>query len=168
MYIIFKSKSLMEVFMFKKMRRKEKQLTKNEARNILKNGEYGIFSTIGQDNYPYGVPINYVYYNDKIYLHCAKEGHKIDNIAYNNKVSFTVVGEYELQPKDFTSHYKSVVIFGKANFAKKDIKREALQQFILKYSPDFKSEGFEYIERALEKTKVIEINIDDIKGKKNT
>ena len=157
----------MEDNMFIEMRRKEKQLAKVKALEILKKGEYGVLATIGKNDYPYALPMNYVFFNDKIYLHCAKEGHKIENINYNNKVSFTVVGDYELQPAGFTSNYESVVIFGRANSLNGEIKKKALQQFILKYSPDFKKEGFDYIEKAIDKTEIIEIEIDDIKGKKN-
>ncbi len=154
--------------MFKKMRRQEKQLAKVKAVEILKKGEYGVLATVGKDDYPYALPMNYVFVNGKIYLHCALKGHKIDNINYNNKVSFTVVGEYELKPQKFTSNYESIVVFGKAKSVKGDLKEKALQQFILKYSPDYKEEGFAYIKKALDKTKIIEIEIIDIKGKKNS
>ena len=153
--------------MFRDMRRDKKQLTKKEAVVILKKGEYGVLATIGSDNYPYALPLNYIYYNNKIYLHCAQEGHKLDNIKNNNNVSFTVVGDYELQPAEFTSKYESVVIFGRANLIEGKAKEEVLNQFILKFSPQFKSEGFDYVKQAANKTAIIEIKIEDLKGKIN-
>ena len=153
--------------MFRDMRRDKKQLTKKEAVVILKKGEYGVLATIGSDNYPYALPLNYIYYNNKIYLHCAQEGHKLDNIKNNNKVSFTVVGDYKLQPAEFTSKYESVVIFGRANLIEGKAKEEVLNQFILKFSPQFKSEGFDYVKQAANKTAIIEIKIEDLKGKIN-
>jgi len=153
--------------MFKKMRRDEKQLSEKKAYDILKTNEYGILSTVGENGYPYGVPVNYIILNKKIYLHCAKEGHKLDNIRYSNKVSFSVVNKYELVPNNFTSKYESVIVFGTANFVDKEIKREALKGFIDKFSPDFKQEGYKYVDKALDKTEIIEITIEDIKGKKN-
>ncbi len=74
--------------MFKKMRRKEKELAKEEVVKILLEGEYGILATIGENNYPYTTPLNYVYHNNAIYLHGALEGHKIDNIKYKIKYLF--------------------------------------------------------------------------------
>jgi hypothetical protein len=153
--------------MFRDMRRDEKQLTEKKAVEILKEGEYGVLATIGSENYPYALPLNYIYYNNKIYLHCAQEGHKLDNIKNNNKVSFTVVGDYELQPAEFTSKYESVVIFGQANMLEGKAKEEVLNQFILKFSPQFKSEGFDYVKKAAHKTAIIEIKIEDLKGKRN-
>ena len=44
--------------MNEKMRRKDRKTTEERAYEILKNGEYGILSTIGEDGYPYGVPVN--------------------------------------------------------------------------------------------------------------
>jgi nitroimidazol reductase NimA-like FMN-containing flavoprotein (pyridoxamine 5'-phosphate oxidase superfamily) len=153
--------------MFKKMRRQEKQLSKDKAQEILKKGEYGILSTVGKDGYPYGVPMNYIFMNNKIYLHCAQEGKKLENIKYNNKVSFAVVGDYQLKPAEFTSAYISVIAFGQANFVKEEVKKEVLQEFILKFSPDFKDKGFQYIDKAVDKTEIIEIVIQDLKGKMN-
>ena len=39
--------------MNEKMRRKDRETTEERAYEILKNGEYGILSTIGEDGYPY-------------------------------------------------------------------------------------------------------------------
>ena len=102
-----------------------------------------------------------------MFLHCATEGHKLENLKHNNKVSFTVVGSYELKPAAFTSKYESVIIFGKANIVKGEIKKEVLQEYIIKFSPEFKTEGFNYIEKAVDETTIIQITIEDIKGKKN-
>ena len=58
--------------MFRELRRKNQQLSETEARSILKNGTHGVLSVQGDDGYPYGVPMNYVYGDDAIYFHCAK------------------------------------------------------------------------------------------------
>ncbi|MFL0197848.1 pyridoxamine 5'-phosphate oxidase family protein [Clostridium sp. WILCCON 0269] len=71
---------------------------------ILINGEYGVLATNGEDGYNYATALNYVYINDKIYFHCATEGHKLDNIKVNNKVSFCVVGKTQVVPNKFTSN----------------------------------------------------------------
>ncbi|MGM0446370.1 MAG: pyridoxamine 5'-phosphate oxidase family protein [Bacillota bacterium] len=153
--------------MFKKMRRDEKKLSEKKVYDILKTTEYGILSTVGENGYPYGVPVNYIILNKKIYFHCAKDGHKLDNIRFNNRVSFSVVNKYELVPNNFTSKYESVIVFGKAKFVDKEIKREALRGFIDKFSPSFKEKGYKYVDNALDKTEIVEITIEDIKGKKN-
>ncbi|MFP4661591.1 MAG: pyridoxamine 5'-phosphate oxidase family protein [Halanaerobiales bacterium] len=153
--------------MFKEMRRKEKEASNETVEKIMTEGEYGILATVGEDNYPYTTPINYVYSDGAIYLHGALEGHKYDNIKHNNKVSFCVVGRTNLLPGKFTSEYESVVIFGRAEFPTGQEKTKGLKALLEKYSPDFMQEGLEYIDRALDKTAVIKITIDHITGKKN-
>lgn len=70
--------------MIKKMRRKDRQLSDNETKEILDKGEYGILSTIG-DEYPYAVPVNYVLVDDAIYIHgTCESGQKYDNIKKNH------------------------------------------------------------------------------------
>ena len=100
--------------MFRELRRKNQQLSETEARSILKNGTHGVLSVQGDGGYPYGVPMNYVYGDDAIYFHCAKEGHKMEGFRRSDKVSFCVVGEDEVIPEAFSTAYTSVIAFGRA------------------------------------------------------
>ncbi len=76
--------------MFRELKRKEKKLSKEQSETILAAEEQGVLATIGQDGYPYAVPLNYVYFQGAVYFHCAMSGHKLDNISFNPKVSFCV------------------------------------------------------------------------------
>ena len=152
--------------MFNEMRRKDRELTKQEALEILKKGEYGILTTIGTNGYPYGVPISYVYKNEKIYFHCAANiGTKVENIQANPKVSFTVIGPTEVLPKSFSTKYESVIAFGQAKELKDEGKKEALIYIIEKYSSEHKEAGLKYIDNMFEKTGIYEVSIDYISGK---
>ena len=151
--------------MFRKVRRKEKELNNYEAIKILRKCNYGILSTVSEDGYPYGAPVNYVYLNDSIYFHGAAEGHKLDNIAYNNKVSFCVVGQTYVLPDKYSTKYESVIVFGKAVEVFDDEKHSGLLGLLNKYSPDYIEKGKEYIKNADAKTKVIKISIGHISGK---
>lgn len=62
--------------MFREMRRKKQLLSYQESIEILKNGTAGVLALLGDDDYPYAVPISYVYDNSKIYFHGARSGHK--------------------------------------------------------------------------------------------
>ena len=85
--------------MNEKMRRKDRETTEERAYEILKNGEYGILSTIGEDGYPYGVPVNFAVEGNKIYFHCAPNaGLKLKNVEYSNKVSFCTVQNNRMLP----------------------------------------------------------------------
>ncbi|AYD39960.1 pyridoxamine 5'-phosphate oxidase family protein [Clostridium fermenticellae] len=154
--------------MFREMRRKDRKIKNDEAFKILKNSTYGILSTISENGYPYGIPINFILFNDSIYFHSALEGHKIDNIAKNSKVSFCVVGQNQVLSKEFSTKYESVIIFGKAvNVSDDDEKNKILLEILNKYSPDYIKEGKEYIKNASKATKIIKINIEHISGKSN-
>lgn len=151
--------------MFHKMRRSDRELTQNEIETILKNGEYGTLSTVGADGYPYGVPVSYVYRDNKIYFHCASGvGHKLANINYCAKVCFTVIGKTEALPEGFSIKYESTVAFGVANKVVEE-KQCVLEAIIEKYSPEFKEAGLKLINQAIAKTDIYEIKVEHLTGK---
>ena len=78
--------------MFPKMRRFKQELSREECIEILKNEPRGIMSVQGTNGYPYGFPMNHVYNEStgRIYLHCAKEGYKLECLRADPKVSFCV------------------------------------------------------------------------------
>ncbi len=154
--------------MFREMRRSDKALTNEEMLDILNTAEYGILSTVGADGYPYGVPVNFICLDNKIYFHAAVTGHKLDNITFNDKVSFTVVKDVELMPDDFNTKYKSVIAFGKVKELPLDKKNEIYVAILKKFSKDFMEAGMKYIQEAGEKARIYEIDIEHMtaKGKK--
>jgi uncharacterized protein len=153
--------------MYREMRRKDRQVSQEEALDILKKGEYGILSTCDEQNLPYGVPISYAYTDNCIYLHSANVGQKLDNITANPKVSFCVVGDTKVIPEEFGTAFESIIAFGTAEIVQ-DIKEKAkgLRALVEKYSPDFKAAGEEYIKKDFALTKVVRINLEHITGKK--
>jgi uncharacterized protein len=152
--------------MFRPMRRTKQQLPETETQEILRTCTSGVLSVTGDDGYPYGVPVSYVYTDGKIYFHCAQEGHKIEGIRRSNKVSFTVIQADEVIQKSFTTHYKSVIVFGKARILEDaGEKRRALECIIEKYSPDYTAEGKNKIGENLKMTCLVEMVIEHLTGK---
>jgi nitroimidazol reductase NimA-like FMN-containing flavoprotein (pyridoxamine 5'-phosphate oxidase superfamily) len=149
----------------RKMRRSDREISIQEARAILDCAEYGILSTAGKDGQPYGVPLSYVYKNDGIYFHCAVSGQKLDNIEYDAKVSFCVVGDTKVLPDKFATEYESAVVFGVASEVNGAERYNALLWLLEKYCPDFIEEGKLYIEQKDKVTKVFKIEINHISGK---
>lgn len=154
--------------MFKEMRKKDQNIDEEHVARLLKKGEYGVLSTVGENGYAYGVPLNYVYDEGAIYFHCAVEGSKIDNIMYNDKVSFCVVGDTTLIPDKFTFRYKSVIVFGSASEVRDSEKIDALVKIVQKYSPEFMKKGMEIIQKQAMHTKVVKIAIEYMSGKGNS
>lgn len=151
--------------MFKEMRKIERELSSEETLEIIEKGEYGVLSLQGDDDYPYSVPLSYVYHNNKIYFHGANEGYKLKCIENNHKVCFCVVGNTLILPEKFSTKYESAIIFGQVNEVNGDEKKEALIHIIRKYSKEFEKEGLMYIEKAISKTKVMSVEIDHMTGK---
>lgn len=65
------------------------------------------------DDYPYAVLLSYVYRDNKIFLHHVKAGHKLDVITKNTKVSFRVIDQGQVMPDEYTSCFRSAIVFGK-------------------------------------------------------
>lgn len=152
--------------MFREMRRKAQQLTNEEMNEVLSSCHTGILAVIGDDGFPYTVPLNYVFQNGKLYFHCAKEGHKIDSIRSDSKVSFCVVEKDQVIPQAFATNYKSVIAFGRARILTDGSElRAALNGILRKYSPAYPAEGQKELERELHLVCVVEINIEHMTGK---
>lgn len=152
--------------MFREMRRIKQQLSEDATIKVLERGTNGILSVIGDDGYPYGVPLSYVYNKGKIYLHCAKKGHKLDAMAKNNKVCFTVVDKDEVVGQALTSYFRSVIVFGTARVLEDP--EEKLQSHLIlsnKYSGEFQEEIQKEIKRAYDHMLMIEIDIKHMTGK---
>lgn len=151
--------------MERKMRRNDRALSESETKEILKKGEYGILSTVSIDGQPYGVPVSFSYSKDVIYFHSAVDGHKLENLQGNNKVSFCIVGKTEVLPDKFGTKYESAIVFGEAFEVMGDEKQEGFLELLKKYSPGFIEEGLQYIEKIGGKAKVYKILIKSITGK---
>lgn len=149
-----------------KMRRFQQELPIEETKEILRNGRECVIAVSGDDNYPYAVPINYVYDGEHIYLHSAKQGHKIDALKRNPKMSLCVVAQGDIVPEEFTTYFRSAIVFGKAKFVENEEgKIEALRKLSDKYSPGI--DPTDEIAKFLKAVEIIEIAIDTMTGKES-
>jgi nitroimidazol reductase NimA-like FMN-containing flavoprotein (pyridoxamine 5'-phosphate oxidase superfamily) len=147
------------------MRRKERQLDLQSVESILIANDYGVLSTVDSEGQPYGVPVNYVFFNDAIFFHSATKGHKIKNLTENPRVSFCVVGKAIVRPSQFSSDYESVILFGTAAEIFGEDKLEALHAISNRFAPAHEAKGNAMIIRLFDSTTVIKITIDELRGK---
>ncbi len=101
--------------MFRELVRKKQALDTKECIEILKNEKRGVLSVLGDDDYPYGMPLNH-YYNDEdgyLYFHSGKHGHKVDSFIKHNKASYCVYDQGYRKENDWALNIKSVIVFGK-------------------------------------------------------
>lgn len=101
--------------MFRDMRRFKQQLPEAECVEILQSEPRGILSLLGDDGYPYGIPMTHWYCqaDGKIYFHGAREGHKIDAIRSCSKASFCVCDPGYRNEGEWAMNIRSVVVFGR-------------------------------------------------------
>lgn len=149
-----------------KMRRFRQQLPIEETKEILYNGRECVIAVSGDDDYPYALPINYVYDGEHIYLHSAKQGHKIDALMRNPKVSLCVVAQGDIVPEEFTTYFRSAIVFGRARLVEEDDEKvEALWKLSRKYCSDLDATA--EIAKFLKAVAIIEITIDSLTGKES-
>ncbi|MDO4650313.1 MAG: pyridoxamine 5'-phosphate oxidase family protein [Eubacteriales bacterium] len=153
--------------MFRKMKKIRQELSPEETREILKKGKTGVLGVLGEDDYPYTVPVNYVCVGQKIYLHGAKTGHKIDSIRKHEKVSFCVISQDDLVSEELTTYFKSVIVFGKARVLESEEEIfQCIQTLGLKFNPDEGRVKAE-IQKSFHALGCIEITIEHMTGKQS-
>lgn len=154
--------------MFREVARINKRLTQAECVQILKDEKRGVLSLLGDDDYPYGVPLNYWYCEEenRLYFHGGKKGHRIDAMKNHDKVSFCVYDEGYRDEGDWALNIKSVIIFGRAKVME-DTQRamEAARQLSLKFTGDMA-----YIDKEIQvegpHTLCFYVEIEHMTGKK--
>lgn len=150
--------------MTRTMRRFKQQLYAEEVERILHTGKSCVMAVSGNDDYPYAVPVNYVYDGTAIYIHSAVQGHKIDALKRNPKCSLCIVDKDNVIPEEFTSCFRSVIAFGRARFVEStDEKIVALRLLSDKYSPGIDPDA--EIARFIKTVCIVRIDIDSITGK---
>lgn len=153
---------------FRKMRRFKQEILIEECIEILKNEKRGVLSVIGDDGYPYGVPLNHYYDpdTDAIYFHGAKEGHKIDAIKNNNKVSYCVYEKGVKRENHWSYDVRSVIVFGKIEMIT-DLNecKKIASDIWWKFGED-ENELKDELERSLSRVMCLKLNIEHITGKK--
>ena len=101
--------------MFREMLRKKQQLPMEECIELLKTLPRGVLSLLGDDDYPYGTPINHFYNEEdgKIYFHCGKYGHRLDALKKHDKASFCVFDQGYRNEGEWALNVKSIIVFGR-------------------------------------------------------
>ncbi len=150
------------------MRRIDRSLSETEAREIMARADHGFLATVGADGWPYAVPVNHVLAGDLLYFHCSLAGHKLENLAHEERVAFSAIASAEIAPKEVTTRYESAIIFGRASLVEDPIeKRKALELMGRRFCVGFEAEVQEEIRKDGPKTVVVRIRIEHITGKAN-
>jgi uncharacterized protein len=152
--------------MFRAMRRKKQLLPEAEVVAMLESCTSGVLAVHGDDDYPYAVPLSFAYEDGKLFFHSAVAGHKLDALARSEKASFCVIAADDIVPSKFTTHFRSVIVFGKARLVTDDAeKRHALICLAAKYSPDYLDGAGAEIDGDWRRVSVMELAVEHMTGK---
>lgn len=150
--------------MFRKMRRNATQITDEECIKLLKEAKRGVLAVLGDEGYPYTVPLNFVYSDGHIYFHSAKAGHKLDAIRQHDKVSFCVLNDGIREENDWWYHFTSVIAFGRIREIESEDERDRYLRLLgRKYFP-----SEDILEKEMENapiTAVLDMEIEHVTGK---
>ena len=153
--------------MFRQMRILNQQISDAQCLEILKKEKRGVLSLLGDDGYPYGIPLNHFFSEEdnKIYFHCAKEGHKIDAIKNYEKASFCVYDSGYRKDGEWFLNINSVIIFGKIRLVTDlEITRKICINLVQKFTDDEKYLEKE-LQNALPRVQCLEFEIEHMTGK---
>ena len=153
--------------MFREQRRKKNIISEESAKELLKESRRGVLAVMGDMDYPYAVPINYLYDEEqqKIYFHGARSGHKFDSIKANDKVCFTVFGNETVKEEEWAPYLQSAVAFGRCHLLNRDeTSMEILKKLARKYYPteELITDAIKSSGKAVQ---MFEIDIEHLSGK---
>ena len=136
--------------MFREMLRKKQALTEEECIRILKEEPRGVLSVLGDDGYPYGMPLNHYYCEEdgKLYFHSGKAGHKVDAMKRNEKASFCVYDAGYRKEGEWALNIRSVIVFGRIELIED---RETIYRIAAELSRKF-TDDEEYIAREIRRS----------------
>ena len=154
--------------MFRELNRKQLQLSAEECTEVLKNEKRGVLSVIGDDGYPYGMPMNH-FYNEadgKIYFHCGNVGHRLESLQKHDKVSFCCYDQGYKNDGEWHYNVKSVIAFGRIKIVDDMDKIVDISTKLCKKFPC----SDEYIEKEIaasaHRTLLLELTVEHMCGKK--
>ena len=148
------------------MRRHRQQLSREECERILGRCTSGVLALTGDGGYPYAVPLSYVYADGAIIFHSAVEGHKVDAIRRDSRCSFCVIEQDEIKPAEFTTYFRSVIVFGRIQILENDNEKvQALRLLGSRYSPGDEPGLQHEIDKSLDHVLLLRLDVEHLSGK---
>ncbi len=149
------------------MRREERQIQDRDKLFGILEQAHVCRIAFNDNPFPYVVPVNFVYVEERLYFHSALAGRKMDLIAKDGLVCFEIDRQIVIRPDDIPCgwgvKYESVIGEGKA-FVLADLneKRSALLCLMEKYSG---RSDWEFSSEVLQSVAVVRVDIHSITGK---
>lgn len=151
---------------FREMRRIRQQLAPVQTVAILRQATSGTLALLGDNGYPYAVPLSYVYSDGKLYFHSAMTGHKVDAIRRCDKASFCVIDRDDVKPEKYTTYFRSVIAFGRIFIIEDEAERMAVAQMLgNRYNPNNDEALQNELKHGFDHMLIICLEIEHLTGK---
>ena len=152
---------------FRPMRRFRQQVSDAECIRILREETRGVLSMLGENGYPYGIPLNHWYNPEdgKLYFHGAKEGHKLDALRMNDRVSYCVYDAGYRKEGEWALNVTSVVVFGRISLVTDEEKAKKIGTNLCRKFTDDEAYIQKELQNALPRAQCLELTIDHMTGK---
>ncbi len=125
-----------------------------------------IFVSFSGGDYPYVLPLNFVWLDGRIYLHCGFTGRKLDLLRQDGRVGFAAALDVTIVRERSTTWYKSVSGCGHIRIVEDtEEKRRALDALSLRYAARCPRPA---PEAMLRRVNVLCIDVESISGKERT
>jgi nitroimidazol reductase NimA-like FMN-containing flavoprotein (pyridoxamine 5'-phosphate oxidase superfamily) len=152
------------------MRHPERELKNRETITaLLEKCLVGRIATVSRRGIPVIKPVNFLYWNGKVYIHSSLKGEKVKDIRRGSPVCFEVdepIAYVTAGEKACSANYyfRSIIMKGEAGLVRQKTKRlEILERLMEKYQPE---RGYgEIPEEILKKTAIIEIVVKKMTAK---
>ena len=122
-------------------------------------------------NRPYILPFNYGYRDKCIYIHCAKEGKKIDLIKHNNNVCFEIEQSAEIKKYEnackWTTWYQSIVGYGMVEIISDYMQKKQGLDIIMRHNGANSNHNLNYDKNKIDSMYVLKIEITEMTGKQS-
>jgi len=156
--------------MFRELTRKNRALSREECVAILREEKRGVLSVLGDEEYPYGMPMNHLYCVEDgcLYFHCGRGGHRLDAVRKHDKVSFCVMDQGKSEAGEWALRFRSVIVFGRMEVVEDpDTVIAMTRRLCYKFTDD---EGYirQEIENFAHKTVLLKLFPEHICGKRVT
>lgn len=154
--------------MFREMRRSKQVLPENETYEIIDNATSGVLCLLGDDDYPYGVPLSHVRQGNIIYFHSALTGHKVDAVRNHDKACFTVVAQDDVMPDEYATNYKSAIVFGHIHIVEDEAEKdEAAHALGERFNPGHPKATDDEVASGIARMHMFALEIEHVTGKES-
>lgn len=148
------------------MRRSDLAMTEEETLSLIQASRFAVLSLIDPDGLPYGVALDYIYKDNHLYFHGAKEGRKIDSMKGNPNGCAVILGDTAVIQEKFGRQYTSAVVEGPIELIDDpEIKRQVMTWVVETNSPDYIEKGKKIIEKMLDRVLVYKMRMETVSGK---